>query len=376
MVLIAACAIIPEQIDLAKEFYMVGGEMHTPVASLPYVNNAGTLCTTVVINMVCVFLFQYPEGISFRGVLLDSMLYGSITTAITLGMIYPKLRKMRAMRAIPRQTPVSLFMQRLPASPVVLGCLYAGFFGILTLGINGLVLGFFGIWNLGFMQWLVYKLIFSTLMSIKIAECCIYRYIQPDWAGENTRSDHPDPSAKNPFPKISVLRAMCGSVSANIAMNIIIGSALGGVRGGSDGTVVIYPTTVQSIPITGLVFGLIAGVLVTTSVLKKMNATIENSIPAPDNAAATNRCIAWMPVKNLPLVLCTSLCVMAFSSVALWALMAFFGVSVMNFYQFTIFITAYASIISRPLSSLLVWRCLQPDYLAYVHSGAKGSLMR
>ena len=341
--------------------------MRTSAASLPYANNTRALCITVVINMACVFLFQYPHGITFHGVLQDSMVYGGITTAITLVIIYPRLRAMRDMRAIPRQTPESRFMQRLPANPVLLGCIYAGFFGLLTLGINALVLGFFGIERLGFMQWLVYKLIFSTVLSIKIAECCIFRYIQPDWAGEETRSDRPDPSVKNPFPKIGVLRAMYSSVAANIAMNIIIGSVLGGVRGASDGTVVIHPTTVQSIPITGLVFGLIAGVLVTTSVLKKMNAAILASLPAPDTTATASRFLAWMPVRNLPLVLCASLCVMAFSSVTLWALMAFFGVSVMNFYQFTIFITVYASIISRPLSALLVRRCLQPDYILYAH---------
>jgi hypothetical protein len=45
-------------------------------------------------------------------------------------------------------------------------------------------------------------------------------------------------------------------------------------------------------------------------------------------------------------------------------MMAVFGKSHLNFFQFTIFVTVYAAIVSKPLSNLLIKRCMLPDYIA------------
>ncbi len=178
---------------------------------------------------------------------------------------------------------------------------------------------------------------------------------------------------KNPLPKISVFKEMYSSVTMNIAMNIIIGTALGGVVIGEGGAVVIHPTTIEGIPITGLVFGLIVGILVTNGVLNGVNAGIlaaatgDGALPPPDKR------FTWMPKRKLPLTALVCACIMAFSSVALWAAMKVFGLSIMNFYQFTVFITVYATLVSKPLSSVLVRRCMQPDYIQGVLEHAAGA---
>jgi len=57
---------------------------------------------------------------------------------------------------------------------------------------------------------------------------------------------------------------------------------------------------------------------------------------------------------------------MIFSAVALPAIMHLFGKAFLNFFQFSIFITVYASMICKPLSYVLVKRCMQADYIKKV----------
>jgi uncharacterized membrane protein len=148
-------------------------------------------------------------------------------------------------------------------------------------------------------------------------------------------------------------------------MNILIGSALGGVTLGPDGSVIILPTTAEGIPITGLVFGCIVGILVTNGVVSAMNATILASYPAMPKAAATDTRLAWMPKGRVALTCLVCICLMAFSAAVLRAILVLFDIPLLNFYQFTVFITVYAALISKPLSFILTKRCAQPDYIRY-----------
>ena len=350
--------------------------MTTRKVDLPYVDNARALLITVAINLGVVFLFNWPEGVTYRGVVWDSLFCAAITTAVDIWIVHAGLKKMRAAGQMPPQAPVSRLMQRLPRNPVALGAIYAAVFGVLTMGGNAAILWFFGIQSMTFAAWVLYKLMYATVLSVTITEYCIYRYAQPDWAGAGSVSAEaprsvPADSVKNPLPKIGLFKEIYGSVTANIALNIIIGSALGGVVAGPGGTVVIFPTTVEGIPITGLIFGCIFGVLVTNGVMTAMNAIIIANPTMPEGAA-TDRRLTWMP-KGRPALTCmASLCVMVFSAAVLPALMALFAVPVLNFYQFTGLITAYAAMIGKPLSFIVTRRCMQSDYIRHV-LGARAS---
>ena len=340
--------------------------MHS--VGLPYIDNAKAVLVTLVINMGVVFVFNWPEGVTYSGVLWDSLFCAGITTTINMWIVYSRLKKIRAMRGMPSHVPVSRFMQRLPQNPYALGVVYIVVFGALTVGVNAAVLWFFNMRSLTFAPWAVYKLLYATILSVTITEYCIFRYVQPDWAsaGSSKTEIEQGPAVsvvKDPLPKVSVFKEVYGSVTGNIALNIIIGSLLGGVMVGPDGSTVIAPTTVQGIPITGLIFGLISGVLITNGVVKKMNASILASQPVVAETAVTDTWLAWMPKGRAALTCCISVGVMAFSATALWSIMKLFNIAVMNFYQFTVFITAYASILSKPLSYVLVRRCLAPDYV-------------
>ena len=337
-------------------------------ASLPYVDNAKAIIITVAINLGVVFFFNWPDGIAYSGVLLDSLVCAFITVAVDMWIVYAGLKKMRAGGAMPAQAPESGLMRKLPQNPFALGAIYAVVFAALTVGVNAIILEFFGLRSMDFAAWAVYKAVYATALSAKIIEFCIFRYVQPDWAkagdAETARDDQPVKNVKNPMPKIGVFKEMFGGVTGNIAMNIIMGSVLGGVKTQADNSVVISPTTIEGIPITGLIFGLIVGVLVTRGIVAEMNKTI-TSYPAIIEGAVTDKLFSWMPKGKGALTCFSTICVMVFSAVALPSIMALFGKQVLNFFQFSVFITVYATLISKPLSYVLIRRCMQPDYIRY-----------
>ncbi len=333
---------------------------------LPYINNAQAVLITILINIGVVFLFNFPNGIDYQGIILDSLICAIITTIINMWIVYPRLKKMRTAGQIPLQVPVSKLMQKLPKNPFLLGVVCAGVFAALMVGINALIVSFFEIQNISFAPWLVYKLIYSTFLSIKIVEFCIFRYVQPDWLHTKTEENVVEQSVKNPMPKISVFKEMFGAVTTNIAMGIILGSFLGGVSAQADGSVVIAPTTIEGIPITGLIFGLIIGILVTSGIVNAMKKSIRNAELEILEAAVKNRYYTWMPKRKIPLICLVSISVMIFSAIVLPAILALFDKTLLNFYQFVIFITVYAALLSKPISYILIKRCMQPDYISFV----------
>lgn len=337
---------------------------------LPYVDNARAVLITLAVNLGVVFLFN-RQGIAYRGALWDSFFCAIITTAIDMWIVHASLKGRRASGEMPSQVPVSVFMQRLPQNPFTLGAICAIGFGVITVGFNALILSFFGIQSMTFVPWMLYKLIYATVLSVKITEWCIFRYVQPDWAKGGIGKTSSVEPVKNPLPTVGVFKEMYAAVTGNIAMNILLGSALGGVRVGAGESVVIAPTTVDGIPITGLVFGLLVGILVTRGIVGEVNAAILASNPEVPDTAGPDRRFAWMPLRKAALTAFVCVCVMIFSAVVLPAVMRLFGLTIMNFYQFTVFITVYATLVGKPLSAVLIRRCMQPDYVRYVLKKAK-----
>jgi len=339
--------------------------------NLPYINNVKAVLLTLVINLGVLFIFNFPGGVNMNGVMADSVICAFVTTIIDMWIVYVSVQKIRDAGRMPQQVPVSRLMQKLPKNPFALGIIYALAFAVITAAINWLILIFFDMHNMTFMTWMVYKLIYATVLSIKIVEYCIFRFVQPDWANSNAvapvekEADFKEKPVKNPLPKISLFKEMYGAVTGNLALNLIFGSLLGGAAAQPDGSVVIFPTIVEGIPITGLIFGLIVGILVTNGVVKSLKATILSYGSAMLETSVKDKKFAWMPKRKIPLMCLISFSVMIFSAVALPVIMHLFGKSFFNFYQFTIFVTVYATLISKPLSYVLVQRCLQPDFIIY-----------
>lgn len=345
--------------------------------SLPYIDNAKAVLVTVAVNLGVVFLFYWPNGVTYPGVLVDSLICAAITTAIDLWMVYTRLRKLRSFGQIPSEVPINGLIQRLPQNPWALGVIFAAVFGVLTAGVNAAILWFFGLRSMAFLPWVVYKLVYTTVLSAGITQYCVFRYVQPDWArAKSAKEADKEPQTilkpvRDPMPRVSVFKAMYGSVTGNIATNMVVGLVLGGVTAAEDGSVTITPTTVEGIPITGLIFGFLVGFLTTRSIVKEMNmAILAPGYVEPQHAVLDKR-FSWMPKGKGALTLFICLCMMIFSAVVLWVLMTLFDIAVMNIYQYAVFISVYASIVSKPLSCVLVRRCTQPDYIRYTLNKAK-----
>ena len=148
---------------------------------LPYTDKVKAAIFTAVINLAAVFIFNWPNGVTYSDVVWDSLICMLITAAINVWIVYIIMRKMRDRGKIPAQAPQSNLMQRLPQNPFLLAAIFAVVFAAIAIGVNGLLLWFFGIWSMTFFPWVVYKLVYATVLSVKIIEFCVFRYIQQDW---------------------------------------------------------------------------------------------------------------------------------------------------------------------------------------------------
>jgi len=353
-----------------------GGNTETPAKriALPYVDNARAILLTVAINLAVVFVFFWPDGVTFNDIILDSVICVIITVIINMMIVHSRLKRLREEGKMPSRVPVSRLMQRLPKNPALLAAVYALVFTPLAVGSIAVALWFYGLEEMGFVAWMSLKVLFAVVTSVIVMEYCIFRYVQPDWAGELGTGDGSQDfvrPVKNPLPKVSVIKEMYTSVTGYIAINLAKGFVLGRVLIEAN-NVTIHPYIVDSltgIPLTGITFGFMTGFLVTNGVLRKMNRFIHETGASMIGKAMTERRFAWMPLRRFPLMVFVGICMSAFSCVALWGAMTAFGISEMNFFQFIAMISAYAILMSRPLSFLLTKRCMQRDYIDFTLNG-------
>ena len=343
--------------------------------ALPYINNISAVLITVVINLVIVFFVSWPGGMSFLAVMIETACCAVITVVVNMILVYRKMKMIRNTGDMPTEVPLSNLMQRLPKNPFALSAVCFVGFAVIMVAINALILSAFGMQYLDFWPWVAYKIIYTTLLSIKITEFIIFRYVQPDWANtgdtiqgakEDGQKEGKEGTVKNPLPKFSIFSEMFGSVATNAVINLLLGLATGSVIIGADQSVFINPTTIEAIPITGVVFGIITGVLVTNISMKTANATLlsqDKQTFAGIEKAPSDKRFSWMPKRKVSMTIVICILMMILSAVILWSVMALFEIEVMNFYQFVVFVTVYAAIMSKPLQYIIVKRCSQPDYI-------------
>ena len=332
--------------------------------ALPYVDNAKAILLTIAINVAVVLVFFWPDGVVFNDILIDSFVCVVITVIADMAVVRTKLKKLRAAGQMPSQVPVSSLMQRLPQNPVALTAVYIAIFAPLTVGGTAALLMFFDMTEMSFVPWMTYKILFAVILSVIVTEYCIFRYVQPDWAnadGTGAGSQNFVRPVKDPLPKVSLLRELYGSVTGYIALNLVRGVIMGSVAV-TAGSVIIDPTAADAMFLRGLIFGFMTGFLVTNGVLRKMNGAVAASSP---ETMTGDRWFAWMPVRRFPLVLLMSVCMSIFTCAAFGAFMAVFGIPELNFFHFIIFITIYAMVMGRPLSYVVMRRCMQPDYVRH-----------
>ena len=323
--------------------------MSSRVRRLPYMENRTGILVTIVVNLLCAFVFQSFGGALTRGdVVADAVVCGAVTAVIDFVFLWRLMSRRNSAGLLPGEVPVSRLMQRLPRTFLPLLIFLVLFFAVLTGVLMCCFLFVFGIESMDFGRWLVFKLLYAAFLSAKVLEFVIFRLVQPDWnsaaSGAVSCCGFDSQEVRNPLPKFSSFKEVYANITANIAMNVIVGSLLGGVVTNSDGSLLIYP----SIILTRAIF---------KNVRENLGDTTDEELAALAQLPAGNGLAELLPRRSFPLTIVVCVITAGVSAVLAPLIFWFFGIEQMNFYQFCLFITAYGMGVSKFLSRILLARC-------------------
>lgn len=325
---------------------------------LPYVNTWQGISITLAVNLLVAIVLWLLGGISNDGFIMDALICGATTSIISVAVVYPRIRKIRLGGGLPRQVPEDQWLQRLPRNPVpltiALSILFAAAMGCFAV----VVVWFFEITTYTLLRFLVWKLVYSTVLSVKLADLVVLRLIQPDCIEPGQPEQHGTAAIRNPLPKKETFRNLFNTVTDDFGFNMIMGLLLGGTSIVEGHNVLIAATTRAGIVIGGLILGFILSLRMVYPVIRTIKASRDaGQLPPLEKRTG----IAHLPERPLLLTLALMLPVMVISATVLWATLTFFGFDILNFFQYFIVRTVYVSLLTKPLTQLIVLRYRQPD---------------
>lgn len=325
---------------------------------LPYADNLPVVLLTAAINLACVFIFYYGREIDLKGVLTDSFYCGVITPFINVFVIGSCVARLRALGSLPAAVPVNALMMRLPKNKFLLALLFAAVFGPLTPLVNLALIRFYGITNFGFAQLALWKVVYSCLLSAKIIELTILRYVQPDCGTAREREQHGAGAVKDPLPRVSVFKEWFNTVTDDFGFNMLSGLLFGGTV--IEGYNVIIPPTARSgIAITSVILGLIVAARMAYPVAKNIKAAADAAGP-PEAGAPRNRGLSLLPAAPWKFALALAIPIILASFAVFWSVMAFFRFDELNFFQFFLIRVIFVSLLSKAVVRLAIRRYFSP----------------
>lgn len=327
---------------------------------LPYMNNATAILITLGINLAIMFAINWGKSFSFADILIDAAICGVTTSFINVVFVRIYVQKAIKNKTLPTNVPVSKLMMRLPQNPVLFATLWALFFGILMPLINGLIFKFYDFETLLFWQMLVCKLVYSCFLSAKILEVAIYRYVQPDVTGMIPAADVPlSPLVKQPLPHITYFQELYNSWLTDFGMNMVLGLVLGGTIITADDYVMIAPTLLSGMAISGPISGIIITFMTVPSIAKGIIYSVNGGeIP---RLGQRNPGVSWLPENRWLLALSLCLPIILITTAVYYAVLTFFNFQSLNFFQFFFIRTAYTAVLVKGLVPLILIRYMQPQ---------------
>lgn len=326
---------------------------------LPYADTWQGYLVTLAINLAAALLLYFVFGINRRIILVDALGCGVITAITTVAIVYPAVCRLRSLGLLPRAVPEHRWLLMLPKTPVPLIAVLGVVFGAVMYAIAWLILWYFSITEFALHRFIVWKLVYSTIISFKLTELVIMRLAQPDCAAANQPEQTGTAVVRNPLPGRETFKHLFNTVVDDFGINIIIGLFVGGTVITADHAVIIPATTRSGIVISGLVLGAIVSFFLTLPVATSIKAVRdEGQLPPLEKS---NRWVSWIPEKPLSFTLALLVPIMGISAAVLWAMLTFFGFEVLNFFQFFIVRTIYVVLLSKALVPLAVWRYRQPE---------------
>lgn len=323
--------------------------------ALPYINTLPTVGVTLAINLVMAFVFNFGREINLYSVLTDAVICAIITSIINVLLTRSAVKKLREGGMLPAEAPASAFMQRLPRNPALLILVFSVVFALIMFVFTFAIMRFYEIETYTFPRFLVWKLVYSAILSAKICEFATLRYVQPDCKTQDEPVQTGAQTVKNPLPRRENFKNLFDTVTDDFGFNMLVGIFLGGTII-YEHNLIIPPTTRSGIVIGGCILAIIISVRMVLPIateMKKLRDT--GALPVMEKRTW----VARLPEKPSRFMLTLMLPIMLVSAVVLWAVLTFFGFETLNFFQFFIIRTIYVSLLSKPVSLLAVLRYCQ-----------------
>ena len=324
---------------------------------LPYINNIPIVLITVVINIAVTFIFFWGRPIGFWEVIIDAAYCGAITTIINSAAVITRVKKLRAKGQLPQEVPVSKIMMKMPKNPVLLAIVFGVLFAAITAFFSFIVMEFFQKEVFTFPQFLVWKVLYSCYLSIKITELMILRYVQKDYVSMVDVVQKGSDTVKDPLPKISTFKQWFNSITEDFGFNMIIGLFFGGtiIQGK---TVILPPISVHWVWISAIILGTIVAFRLAYPVAKKILGLREAG--ELEIKTENDKRFSWIPYSPMKFAMILIIPIIVFAFLIFWGIMVFFGFEEVNFFQFWIIRLIFITLLTKPVVNLAIMRYIQP----------------
>lgn len=342
------------------------------VAGLPYINNVRIIGLTIAINLVLAFVFFFGRTIYFNDLVVDAAICGTTTSLINVFFASYAIRKLRQQKTLPEEVPISKFMQALPKNPFLVAVIFALVFALIMIAVSFLLVRFFNISLLAFEGFLIWKVLYSSVLSAKIMEFAILRFVQPDLRNDEVPEAEPTSNLgsetdtdgqtsktttpveiKNPLPNARTAGNVFNTVINDFGFNIVVGLLLGSVFI-VDGRMIIEPTTREGVIVTAIVFGFIVVWRMVYPVAKSMyELRTEGKLPYE---GGKNRFLEHVPLSPLKYSSVFILPIMVAAVVFFGLVFYAFQFESLDFLQFFIIRTVFVSLLTKPVVKLTIAR--------------------
>jgi len=314
--------------------------------SLPYIDNAKAVAVTLLLNLLLPWLFRldrYEAG----DIVVDAVICALLTTIINVLVVWHFVRKARVAGAIPREVPVSKLMMLLPKNRLGLMAVFGIFFVVLCVGINYTVFTWYGFESWTFGQFLLYKLVYSLILSERIVSLCILRLVQPDCLAASPFEATTNQAIKNPLPSLSGLQGQFSNISANLALQLFFNPYIGTYTVGGDRSIIlegIIGSTITCFIIVGLI----------TKSLDMARANGEINVPS-------NHWLSLLPRNRWLFAFLCTLVAAPIGATIFVTLFQFYGFTSWTFYEFFWIKMVYLTVLGWILVAFTLRRFTQPD---------------
>lgn len=320
--------------------------------SLPYLNSLPLILLVLGINFV--FGLMLPIwGLTHQSILVDAAICGVVTSVICVFVTRHRLRGLAKNGALPANPPRPKLIAQLPKNPWLLSLVFAVVCAVSLPLFTELLLRFYEITDYTPHSFLAWKLVYSAILSAKVSEFAILRLVQPDCLQHGDPVQTGQTAVKNPLPGSEIFAKLFDTVTTDFGFNMLVGLLLGGTLI-IDKNVLIPPTTIDGIFISGAILGAIVVLRMVYPVVGSISQLRENGAMPPSERRSA--WVAWLPQRPALFALTLSPFIIVLTPVIFWGVFRFFGFETLDFFQYFFVRTIYVSLLTKPVVKLAILR--------------------